>query len=288
MHAHTHIQQLGYEGTMGYQVFLYPNENDMRKLLIWLVSKIPKSDAQDDEVEEVLGVCVCVCCLFLCECVQLCNGSMHTYTHTGGRALLKRSIVLSLKKWMSSAWNPLFARTYAYQSFSTYVLQVPQPRTKKHKPSRRNLSLSLSLSVCLYIDLSMSLSISLSLCVSCTVSFLLSFYCIYVHIRHTSAHSHTHKHTHTARVDYCRNYQPLIPQQCPAPSLLAPSVFERNSTEVALEQEQQRLWEAAAQKGHVCVCVRVYVCVLCVLSVYVVCVVFASVHVFEIPILFLY
>ncbi|GAB1601523.1 coiled-coil domain-containing protein 22 homolog [Argonauta hians] len=39
-----HIQELGYQGEIGYQTFLYSNENDIRKILIFLIEKVPKEN----------------------------------------------------------------------------------------------------------------------------------------------------------------------------------------------------------------------------------------------------
>ncbi len=46
-------QELGFTGENGYQAFLYPNEADMRKLLGWLVGRLPKPD--EEEAAEVAG-----------------------------------------------------------------------------------------------------------------------------------------------------------------------------------------------------------------------------------------
>lgn len=48
------IEELGYTQELGYQAFLYPNVQDMRKLLMWLVDKLPKVD-DTQEAEEVVG-----------------------------------------------------------------------------------------------------------------------------------------------------------------------------------------------------------------------------------------
>ena len=46
---------MGYNGDIGYESFLYPTERDMRSLIIWLVSKLPKHD-EEEHVEERLGM----------------------------------------------------------------------------------------------------------------------------------------------------------------------------------------------------------------------------------------
>lgn len=44
------LQELGYKGEVGYQTFLYSNEGDIRKILMFLVDKLPRSTsgAADD------------------------------------------------------------------------------------------------------------------------------------------------------------------------------------------------------------------------------------------------
>lgn len=39
------LQDLGYKGEIGYQTFLYANEGDLRKLLIFLLEKLPKESS---------------------------------------------------------------------------------------------------------------------------------------------------------------------------------------------------------------------------------------------------
>ena len=39
------FQALGYKGEMGYQTFLYSNEADIRRVLMFLVEKLPKDTA---------------------------------------------------------------------------------------------------------------------------------------------------------------------------------------------------------------------------------------------------
>ena len=52
----TAIEELGYTSELGYQAFLYPNVPDMRKLLMWLVNKLPKLDGdQGDSEERIVG-----------------------------------------------------------------------------------------------------------------------------------------------------------------------------------------------------------------------------------------
>ena len=45
-----YLQELGYKGEVGYQTFLYSNEGDIRKILMYLVDKLPRSSsgAADD------------------------------------------------------------------------------------------------------------------------------------------------------------------------------------------------------------------------------------------------
>ena len=37
---------MGYSGEIGYQTFLYSNENDIRKIFMFLIEKVPKETAE--------------------------------------------------------------------------------------------------------------------------------------------------------------------------------------------------------------------------------------------------
>lgn len=45
----TLCQELGYKNEIGYQTFLYSNEPDMRRLLMFLIEKLPKDSSQQDD-----------------------------------------------------------------------------------------------------------------------------------------------------------------------------------------------------------------------------------------------
>lgn len=47
------LKDLGYRGEIGYQTFLYSNETDIRKVLMFLVEKLPKESEEGGE--EILG-----------------------------------------------------------------------------------------------------------------------------------------------------------------------------------------------------------------------------------------
>ena len=50
---HSVLQDLGYQGDVGYQTFLYSNEADIRRIFMFLVEKLPKETTQTSE--EPLG-----------------------------------------------------------------------------------------------------------------------------------------------------------------------------------------------------------------------------------------
>ena len=52
-------QDLGYQGEIGYQTFLYSSVKEWRKLLMFLLEKLPRDAVQT--ADEPTGVCVCVC-----------------------------------------------------------------------------------------------------------------------------------------------------------------------------------------------------------------------------------
>lgn len=41
-----HIKEVGYSGEIGYQTFLYSNENDIRKIFMFLIEKVPKETTE--------------------------------------------------------------------------------------------------------------------------------------------------------------------------------------------------------------------------------------------------
>lgn len=41
-----HIKEVGYSGEIGYQTFLYSNENDIRKIFMFLIEKVPKESTE--------------------------------------------------------------------------------------------------------------------------------------------------------------------------------------------------------------------------------------------------
>ncbi|CAH1778226.1 unnamed protein product [Owenia fusiformis] len=70
------ITELGYKGELGYQTFLYSNEADIRRVLMFLIEKLPRGS--EESTEEILG----------------------------GSAVLYRSIASELSKRLSSPWTP--------------------------------------------------------------------------------------------------------------------------------------------------------------------------------------
>ncbi|CAI9731695.1 Hypothetical predicted protein [Octopus vulgaris] len=71
-----HIQELGYQGEIGYQTFLYSNETDIRKIFIFLIEKLPKESV--GTTDETLDKSV----------------------------ILQRSIAAKLALQLKSAWTP--------------------------------------------------------------------------------------------------------------------------------------------------------------------------------------
>lgn len=51
----TACKDLGYAQELGYNNFLYPNESDVRSLLMWLVEKLPKESSGAGNEDEVVG-----------------------------------------------------------------------------------------------------------------------------------------------------------------------------------------------------------------------------------------
>lgn len=93
------IKNLGYSQPVGYEAFLYPNEKDMRGLLMWLVDKVPKVDEGNAE-EELEGEGV----------------SQH------------KLIQVSLAEWVNQSYDPLGKVGQAQvqnKPFTTVPLVVP-------------------------------------------------------------------------------------------------------------------------------------------------------------------
>ncbi|XP_031555809.1 coiled-coil domain-containing protein 22 homolog [Actinia tenebrosa] len=76
----TALQDLGYQGEIGYQTFLYSNETDIRRVFMFLVERLPKESSMS--VSEPLGTSV----------------------------LLNHRIASELSKRLSHAWTPSFCR----------------------------------------------------------------------------------------------------------------------------------------------------------------------------------
>lgn len=70
------VQELGYTGESGYNQFLYPNERDVRKMLMWLVERLPK--AEDEASAEPMGAA----------------------------AKLDRALATRLRSWATELWRP--------------------------------------------------------------------------------------------------------------------------------------------------------------------------------------
>ena len=57
------LQELGYQGEIGYQTFLYSSVKEWRKLLMFLLEKLPREAVQAaDEPTGWVCVSVCVSC----------------------------------------------------------------------------------------------------------------------------------------------------------------------------------------------------------------------------------
>jgi len=73
-------QDLGYKGEIGYQTFLYANEHELRKVMMFLIEKLPKESGET--IDEPLGKGV----------------------------LLNRRIAAELKKQLSFPWTPAYCK----------------------------------------------------------------------------------------------------------------------------------------------------------------------------------
>lgn len=109
-------EELGWVGQLEYQQFLYPNEKDMRKLLMWLVDKLPKGggsgDGDDLAAEE--------------SALAGQSGALPM----GRAGLLEDQINETLRFWCRERFNPLTAelrsrQTSSGRSFSTVPLEYP-------------------------------------------------------------------------------------------------------------------------------------------------------------------
>jgi len=47
------FKELGFKGEIGYQTFLYANEHELRKVMMFLIEKLPKDTAES--IDEPLG-----------------------------------------------------------------------------------------------------------------------------------------------------------------------------------------------------------------------------------------
>lgn len=147
------ITELGYTSELGYNAFLYPEGPDMRKLLMWLVDKLPKVD-DAKEADEVVG----------------------------GGPSIEATIRTALSEWTRELWSP-HSNKLPCHSVSTVPLAVPRDK----EPSAEVLK-------------------------------------------------------------YWTKYQPLVTQQAPQHSMLAPSLFELNTREIILAQQKEKEWDVRENK----------------------------------------
>jgi hypothetical protein len=77
------VKNLGFQGEAGYNQFLYPNDKFVRKLMMWLLTEMPKPE--QEEVEET----------------------------EDAAATLQASINKKLSRWARGRWRPACARTEA-------------------------------------------------------------------------------------------------------------------------------------------------------------------------------
>ena len=77
------VKTLGFHGEAGYNQFLYPNDKFVRKLMMWLLTEMPKPE--QDDVEET----------------------------EDAAATLQASIKKKLSRWARGRWRPACARTEA-------------------------------------------------------------------------------------------------------------------------------------------------------------------------------
>uniref|UniRef100_A0A8C8SW10 Coiled-coil domain-containing protein 22 n=1 Tax=Pelusios castaneus TaxID=367368 RepID=A0A8C8SW10_9SAUR len=88
-------QELGYQGEVGYQTFLYSNELEIRRLLLFLVEKLPRDDAED------VG------------------------QPAGKSAVLLRAIAAKIKEQLGTPWVPPTCRTPRLQLLQGTSLLTP-------------------------------------------------------------------------------------------------------------------------------------------------------------------
>uniref|UniRef100_UPI00398E5BBC coiled-coil domain-containing protein 22 n=1 Tax=Pristiophorus japonicus TaxID=55135 RepID=UPI00398E5BBC len=104
-------QDLGYEGEIGYQTFLYSNEPEIRRLLMFLVEKLPRD-------------------------------SIDSANQPAGKSVLQRSIASKIKQQLAIPWVPASLRTPSLlrvqssrlmQKFHSQPLSLPENYTTEKK-----------------------------------------------------------------------------------------------------------------------------------------------------------
>eukprot|EP00457_Paulinella_chromatophora_P004051 gb/GEZN01004061.1/.p1 GENE.gb/GEZN01004061.1/~~gb/GEZN01004061.1/.p1 ORF type:complete len:644 (+),score=182.05 gb/GEZN01004061.1/:91-1932(+) len=99
------IKDMGYDKEMGYQTFLYPSEHESRKLLIWLVDKLPKSEKEEDEQEAL-----------------------------GADAQLAADIMARLRAWGKMEWHPLLQVSDSAVQRPVQTVPLCLPRNTPKQP----------------------------------------------------------------------------------------------------------------------------------------------------------
>ena len=117
-------QSLGYQGEIGYQTFLYSSVKDWRKLLMFLLEKLPKDTAQttDDAMGTLVPLSSHLCLLLIS------LPFLHSYKHLlgGGGVMLNRNIAAELSTVLPLPWTPSYCqqKSLRWTSSSNWHVEV--------------------------------------------------------------------------------------------------------------------------------------------------------------------
>lgn len=97
------LKELGFEGEIGYNQLLYPNESSTRAVLTWLVDRLPRTDEEGGAAQEALDASTAL--------RQRMAESIGKWTRNNWRLLTVRGTPSSEQRWQSWTLGPDFSKT---------------------------------------------------------------------------------------------------------------------------------------------------------------------------------
>lgn len=97
------LKELGFEGEIGYNQLLYPNESSTRAVLTWLVDRMPRTDEEGGAAQDALDASTAL--------RQRMAESIGKWSRNNWRLLTVRGAASGQRRWQSWTLGPDFAKT---------------------------------------------------------------------------------------------------------------------------------------------------------------------------------